>query len=136
MQVAKRNQSETGNEIKIFLGTPPDVGGNARKNWRTTLKGKKKYLAECDERQLLGLVPPPPAKPISLCRIATHFRTHCTLDWDNACARQKYPLDWLVTRGYLLDDSPKVIPACPIVTQEIDRKNKQIEITITTLSEK
>lgn len=136
MQVAKRNQSETGSEIKIILPPPPDVGGNARKNWRTALRDKKRYYNACDERQLLGLIPPPPAKPIAFCKITTHFRTHCTLDWDNICGRQKLPLDFLVTRGYLLDDSPKVIPVCPVVTQEIDRQNKQIEITITILSEK
>ena len=116
--------------IEILFGTPPDRG-NAREHWRTVNKKKNLFYEECDNKQLLGLIPPPPKRPITKCKVEAHFKLHNPNDWDNLYARLKYPLDWLETRGYILDDSPRVIIEAPVVTQEVDRKNKCLSVTIT-----
>jgi len=41
----------------------------------------------------------------------------------------KWVVDWLVKRGYLVDDSPTYLEWV-MPTQEIDRKNRRIEITL------
>jgi hypothetical protein len=51
-------------------------------------------------------------------------------DQDNLVARLKWPLDYLVIRRYILDDSPKVLEWVGMPEQEIDRKNQRVEIEI------
>ena len=114
--------------MKLVLDLPPDLA-NARMHWRTKHARQRIYCEACDNRQLIGLLPPP-GEPLVRAKVTAHFQMHNEMDWDNLFARLKWALDWLVTRGYLVDDSPKVIPECPTVTQEIDRKNKRLAITL------
>lgn len=111
------------------MDLPPDLG-NGRMHWRTRHKRKKAYYEACDNRQLLGLIPAPDSV-IARCEIAAHFKLHNASDWDNLGARLKFAFDWLVTRGYIADDGPKVILKNPDITQEIDRKNRKLIVTIT-----
>lgn len=63
------------------------------------------YLAKCD--QLVGR---PSGYPITQCDVTVTLHLCGTLmDADNAAARCKFPLDFLVTRGWLKDDGPHVI---------------------------
>ena len=54
------------------------------------------------------------------------------MDGDGLVSRAKWPVDWLVKRGYLVDDSP-IYLEWVMPTQEIDRKNRRIEITLEAL---
>jgi Holliday junction resolvase RusA-like endonuclease len=51
-------------------------------------------------------------------------------DQDNLVARLKWPLDYLVKRRFILDDSPKVLEWVGMPDQKIDRKNQRVEIEI------
>lgn len=53
---------------------------------------------------------------------------------DNLRARLKWPLDWLVLREYIEDDSPRTLVWGPVL-QTIDRKNQRIEVELTGIVE-
>ena len=65
-------------------------------------------------------------------KITVRLYVHQKMDDDNLKARLKWPLDWLVIRGYILDDSPDVLSWGP-VTQSIDRADQRIEIELEEL---
>ena len=46
-------------------------------------------------------------------------------------ARLKWPLDWLTRAGYIADDSAPSLRWAGMPEQEIDRKNRRVEITLT-----
>ena len=46
------------------------------------------------------------------------------MDDDNAIARLKWPVDWMVTRGYLAGDSPKELSWDWPITQIVKRKQE------------
>src|SRR5687767_1865087 len=88
--------------MKITLPLPPNMG-NSRMHWRTKHRKRLDYLAACDAigprvrpRQLSELVE---------LRATLYLGNH--MDDDNALARLKWPVDWLKTRGHLVDDGRK-----------------------------
>ena len=114
--------------MRLVLDLPENLS-NARMHWRVRLKTKKAYYQAQDGRQLLGLIEPPPARPMTAVRVLAHLSLWNPADPDGCAARLKWPMDWLVTRGYLEDDGPAIVKELQ-VTQEIDRKNQRLEITI------
>ena len=65
--------------MDIVMPLPTSLG-NARLHWAQKLRAKKQFYAKCDQRQMLGLNPPPPAEPIRECTVNAHFRVHNRLD--------------------------------------------------------
>jgi len=55
---------------------------------------------------------------------------HQRMDADNLMARMKWPLDWLVERGWITDDNPEVIEWTEPPIQVIDRKNPRVVIEL------
>ncbi len=94
--------------------------------------GKKKYGEQCDILQMAGELPKPPKKPWSRWRIASiSFRTYNPHDYIELMAGLKWPVDWLVTAGYVKDDSPReLLPPLPWPDIVIDRKNPGSTIVI------
>lgn len=114
--------------MKLVLPLPPNLA-NARLHWAQKLRVKKRYYRDADERQLVGLVPPPPPEPMRSAVVSVHLHVHNRLDKDNLYARLKYLLDWLVTRGYLANDDPDTIRDL-MVRQSIERSDKRAEVTL------
>lgn len=114
--------------MKLTLDLPENLG-NARLHWAAKHKAKRRYWEAQDRRQLLGLVEPPPSRPMPAVRVLAHLRLWNPADPDGCAARLKWALDWLVTRGYLLDDGPKVVREL-VVTQEINRANTGLDVTL------
>ena len=84
-------------------------------------------------RASLARNPSPPPAPLQRVRLAYHVDHggSVLMDWDNLAARLKDAQDWLVCAGYIADDSPKVIPAPPALSQCAKRKPTDRGITIT-----
>lgn len=80
-----------------------------------------------DNLQLIGAVPPPPKLPLPKARISATIYAWSLSDPDNATGRLKWVLDWLVSRGYIADDSPKVLDL-EMPRQAIDRKDPRVEV--------
>ena len=110
----------------------PENLSNARMHWKAKYRAKKRYYAAQDARQSFGLIEPPPTEPLASVRVLAHLRLYNAADPDGCAARLKWPMDWLVTRGYLEDDGPAIVKELR-VTQEIDRRNQRLEITLEPL---
>jgi len=112
---------------------PPNLA-NGRMHHMVKHREKKKYWRALDERQQSGLLPPPPVQPYHRVRIASHMVLRAYMDDDNALARHKWILDWLVTRGYLADDRKQNIEWDALPIQEASRKRiPEITLTLTPL---
>ena len=116
----------------VFELPIPTNLANARLHWTAKNRLKKAWYRGADERVDAGLVPNRPVEPLTRARVQAHFCTHNRMDRDNLAARCKWILDWLVTRGYLLDDSDQVLD-WQMPSQEIDRKNKRVVVTVEAL---
>lgn len=88
--------------MKITLPLPPNMA-NSRMHWRVKQKEKKAYFAACD---LVSLTwkgePDAPWKAV----ITPTLYCGGRMDMDNAFARCKWPVDWMVRSGYLVNDNP------------------------------
>lgn len=108
-------------KLVLQMDVPPNVANTSYGHWGAKQRAKKQYWRAQDERQLLGLIPPPPAKRMQRVKILARFYLWNTMDADNLRARLKWPIDWLVSRGYIEDDSPDVLRSLA-EEQEIDRQ--------------
>ena len=73
-------------------------------------RSKKDYWAQLDALATLKLIPRPPAEPFGPSTISAHFLMRGKhMDHDNAMSRMKWVQDYLVTRGYLADDTPNYL---------------------------
>ena len=119
------------NEPLVFIFPLPLNLANSRMHWRTRNREKKAFYACCDNFQLWGDFPPPPREPFIRATIRATVHAWNKGDTGNVMGRMKWIEDWLVTRGYLVDDSEKHLTWEGFPKQIIDRKKKQIIITLT-----
>jgi hypothetical protein len=85
----------------------PDPLSNASgrsRHWRTVNRAKKAYWARLDELQNVGIIPAPPRHAIASATLRSVMHLGGHMDEDGAVSRHKWPLDWLVSRGYLVTD--------------------------------
>lgn len=108
---------------------PPNFSNGKSGGWAKHY-AKKAYNKKMDQRQLLGLVPPPPKVPWPLVKASATFYLWNMMDEDGCTARLKFPQDWLVTRGYIADDKKKNIRWAGLPEQVIDRKNQRLVLEI------
>jgi len=100
---------------------PPNLA-NSRMHWRAKHGQRQAY-----ERFLSGLLyaqqlPAVPALPLPRAVVYAAMRLGHGMDEDNAVARCKWPLDWIVKAGYLEDDRRQVLQWGAFPTQHITRK--------------
>lgn len=114
--------------MRVVLPLPLNIA-NTGLHWGTKMRAHKEYNALCDQWQLCGfVVPRPPEVVPDRVTVQAHLYVHQTMDDDNATARLKWPVDWLVTRGYMPDDRHATIPT---PEQTVDRNDQRVEIVIT-----
>ena len=112
----------------------PDNLANSRLHWAVKHKRKTAFWLMCDMLRKGKVFPKPPKEPWNKAEIAVHMTLGNTMDTDNAVARCKQAIDWLVTRGYVVDDKPKHLIWAGMPTQRVSRKNApQLDITLTRL---
>ena len=121
-----------------------NASGRSR-HWRVAHSAKRKFWALLDAMTgipegtaFIGaqsfLVPRPPVVPLSRAAIRSTMYLGGAMDDDNAMARHKPLLDWLKTRGYLVDDRKKNIVWESLPTQVVKRDGRyRIELTVTPL---
>lgn len=117
-----------------FVFPMPANRANGSRSWKGDHFGKQRYYKQCDERQNAGLFPRPPATPMRRCAASVVMYLGSEMDNDNAAGRTKFCWDWLKTRGYIVDDSPKHVHQSEYPSQRIKRnQNYRVEITLTAL---
>ena len=93
--------------ITITVPMPPtntNSGAGRSRHWRSMEREKKSYWTSLDERQECGLIPAPPVSPLQCVTVRSSMVLRGAMDDDNAAARHKWLLDWLVSRGYIASD--------------------------------
>lgn len=73
---------------------------------------------------------PPPMPWSRWALVAVHFRLFNPRDWTELLASLKWPVDVLVRRGFVLNDSPREMDPPPTPTWAIDRKRLGVTLTI------
>jgi hypothetical protein len=101
-------------------------------HWRTKHRRRTDYFEACDLITLGGgLVNLPPRKA----KITATIFCGGQMDHDNALARLKWPVDWMVNRGYLIGDKPSQLEWDWPIEQVVKRDgNYRVTFTITEIS--
>ena len=109
--------------VSVTLPLPPNRA-NARGHWSKHHAERMDYMTRA-----MVMHPKRLREPMPHARISATLYVWNKLDKDNLMARMKWPVDWLVSRGFIPDDSEKYLDwAMP--KQVIDRKNQRVEITL------
>lgn len=121
--------------LTLKLPLPPNIA-NKRMHWRVKYNKQQEYYAACDHRQRVGLIPPPPERPFSRARIHVVLELARMMDTGNAMHRaEKWPCDWLKTRGYIVDDSPTHLEWSGFPEQSVKRRpHYHVLITLTPIA--
>src|SRR5690242_5225455 len=122
--------------VRLVVPMPANLANrdSGRSHWRVRHTEKRRYWAMLDERQRCGLIPPPPATAFSRVRLSSVMYLGGAMDEDNAMHRHKPVLDWLKTRGYIVDDRKRVLTWAGFPEQIVKRGQEyRIEITLTPI---
>lgn len=92
-----------GTTIRLTVPMPPNMA-NGRVHWRAKHRARRDYMNRLDELQGAGVIPAPPLSPLARPILSSVMHVGAKHDLDNAVARHKYALDWLQTRGYIVND--------------------------------
>jgi len=99
-------------------------------HWRDKHRAKNRYWAKLDNLQLIGEIPPPPEQPWTKAEARVHWYVRNLMDVGNAYARLKFCEDWLVTRGYLVDDRQANLTYPEQPAQTVTRKKPELCVEI------
>lgn len=116
--------------MKITAPLPPNMA-NGRMHWRVKHKAKQEYEEQMTILWALQRIPRPPKPLPRRVTITATLYVHNPMDDDNALARLKWLVDWLVNWEYLPGDSRKHIQWAGIPGQVVDRKNPRVELELT-----
>lgn len=119
--------------ITLTVPLPPNLA-NSRMHWRVKHNRKVAYWQTLSEMANCGLIPAEIVSRPPRARIDATLFLYAPMDDDNAMARLKWLVDWLVTNGYLAGDSRKHIEWEGLPKQVIDRKNPRVEIVLTPVA--
>lgn len=115
--------------ICLVLPLPANLG-NARMHWRKKNRMKKDYYLTLDLLLAAKKIRKPPRKVWDQATITVEMYVWSLMDLDNAFARLKWPLDWLSIQGYIADDRIRNLKYSAFPTQEVDRKNQRLVLTL------
>lgn len=110
--------------LTLTVPMPPRLtnGSAMTGHWRGRHARKLAYKRALDALQAAGALPAPPARPLPFAVVASEMTLGAAMDDDNALARHKVVLDWLVSRGYLAGDSRKCLRWAGLPVQRVTRK--------------
>lgn len=120
--------------LVITVPMPPpltNASGRSR-HWRTVHQAKVEYWDTLDLLEAARQLPARPARPLDRVTIASRMTLGGAMDDDNALARHKWLLDWLVRSKYLAGDRRTNIRWAGFPEQVVTRKAPaSIELRIT-----
>ena len=111
---------------------PPNLNREQTQHWGAKHRQRKDWYALCDKLQTYGKLPAPPVKPLARATVSAVLVMPAAMDEDNAFRRaSKWPMDWLKTRGYIVNDTRKVLTWTGLPDQRITRSEEhRVEIVI------
>lgn len=112
--------------MKIMLPLPPNMA-NGRMHWRVKNNKRKAYFEACDILMAPYTVYFPDDPPMTRTRLKATIYCGGRMDQDNAIARLKWPVDWLVRNDLLAEDSPAFLEwVWPI--EQVVKRNQQYRV--------
>lgn len=124
--------------MKLVIPMPPNRA-NARGHWRTHHKARVQYWEALDNIRSWGAsatypgkfsIPRAPDEPIERANLDVTMFVHQRNDAGNAVNRCKWVEDWLVSRGYIVDDAPEYLCWVGMPVQIVDRRSPRIELLL------
>lgn len=121
--------------LKLTVPMPENIANASQRGWRGLHARKVRYFRQLDEMQGAGLLPPPPKRAFPKATIRATMYLGAAMDDGNAMHRcEKWPCDWLKTRGYIADDRRSCLTWEGLPAQVVKRDgNYRIELTLTPL---
>jgi hypothetical protein len=121
--------------LTLTVPMPENLANTSQRGWRGLHARKVRYYAALDRLQAAGLIPPPPKRPFAKASIRATMYLGAAMDAGNAMHRaEKWPCDWLKTRGYIVDDKPTCLVWDGLPEQRIKRDGHyRIELTLSPL---
>jgi hypothetical protein len=123
-------------EPLVFTLPLPVNLGNDRSHHMAKYRAKLKYWAALDAAAMVKRIPRPPARPFTKALLdAEMHHTHDT-DKDNREARLKWVLDWLTSRGYIVDDKDEHLARTGFVRPVMCNKvaDRRLVLTLTEIA--
>lgn len=115
--------------MKLCLPLPPNRA-NARGHWTARHNTDSQYRFVLDSMKSALMLPTPPIRAWRRVRVRSKLYVWNIMDEDNAMARLKVAIDWLVMRGYITDDRRENIEWAGVPEQEIDRECPRLVLRI------
>jgi len=129
--------------MTFVVPMPPHVTNRSRgsTHWRKAYNEKRDYWTQLDwiastyharQKPFPGMtIPLQPDAPLARVSVRSTMHLGGAMDDDNALARHKPLLDWLKTRGYIVDDRKKNVVWEALPEQIVRRDgNYRIELTL------
>lgn len=91
-------------QLTFVVPLPPNLA-NARFHWRTKEKFRSDYFSRLDLLYAGRLLPKLAGETWAQATVRAELYVKREMDEDNALARCKWPVDWIVRKGFLTDDS-------------------------------
>jgi hypothetical protein len=134
---------QLGGALVFVVPMPPRLMNRRGEgsHWRTLHREKLAYWTTLDALASFGarvtgagwcgfVVPAPPAAPMAQATLGSAMVLGAAMDDDNAMARHKWLVDWLRTRGYIVDDRKRRLTWAGFPEQTVTRKAEP-RITLT-----
>jgi hypothetical protein len=99
---------QSANVLTFRFPMPPNKA-NGRGAWRVDYSLRELFFEQCDYLAEHRFLPPSPPVPFERATISAELFLKREMDDDNAMARLKHISDWLVKRGYIVDDKRKCL---------------------------
>ena len=122
----------TPRTLELVLPLPPNRG-NSRMHWAERHRVQNAYRQRCDIARAQARVPLL-CVPLQRAELAAVLYVWNRYDPDGAVALLKWPVDWLVSVGYLAGDTHDRL-LWTIPEQHIDRSSPRIVLTLRELLE-
>jgi hypothetical protein len=117
----------------LMLPMPRRMANGSHGHWSYKLAMQNQYIGVLNAMQCARLVPAPPKEPPQCAQLASHLFLRSEMDDDNALARLKWPIDWLVNNHYLAGDKRKNLRNSIPLQTVTHREPQRIEFGITPL---
>jgi hypothetical protein len=117
---------------KLIVPLPPTLT-NRNRNHFVQHRLKQHYYQQLGTLLIARLLPSPPDRPAAKARLEVRYFLHNEGDEDNNRARCKWPIDWMVSQGYLPGDKSSVLKIAD-VGAEVDRACQRLEFSIIDVS--
>lgn len=115
--------------MKITLPLPPNLA-NSRMHWRVKQKAKKAYWESCSIYSAISChIREAVADAWPKAKVRATIYCGGRMDHDNAIARLKWPIDWLVEARVLVGDKPSQLEwHWPI--EQVVKRNQEYRVVL------